>query len=321
MSDNNEQVPGKTAIKFLDPNELVIVTDPTHPLFDERGEWAENTTLTADIEKDGFISTIEVVKGQDPSGQKSGSVYLVVAGRQRVKSAIAGGLETIPCVYLGEEGSFTLADLAALVLKENERRQDDDTLAKAIKAKRLLDMKLEESRPATQLEGEDEWAPTKFQYKEALAFVAQVFGLAPRRMENLLRITTDGTKELRQMIKKGIISPKLAIALAELKPSEQIKAAERINVLASKRPDSSEGGKKVKAKVSAAEGEEIIRGSKKLKLTREQLSAVAIYRNTPREVKIFCRYLLGEYATDGIPVEANYITKIVDSSLAKDEEE
>ncbi|KAG1434031.1 hypothetical protein G6F57_021787 [Rhizopus arrhizus] len=70
---------GKSNVLFFKPEDLVMVTDRTHPLFDERVFLPLNEAMVLNIKDQGVIQPISVWK--DPElGQT-----LVVAGRQRVK--------------------------------------------------------------------------------------------------------------------------------------------------------------------------------------------------------------------------------------------
>ncbi len=125
------------------PEDLVIVTDPKHPLFDERALKAPSPSFVKNIERFGIKTPIQIRNnGKDDAGKP---VIEVVDGRQRVMAARmvneANGWTDdqkmlVPCVmWRGED-----KDTALTMVFLNEARKDDDVWVKALKAKRLLDM-------------------------------------------------------------------------------------------------------------------------------------------------------------------------------------
>lgn len=72
---------GKSNVLFFEPESLHLVTDTTHPLYDERVHLPLNEAVILNIMELGVLEPIIVWK--DPETGKT----CVVAGRQRVKNA------------------------------------------------------------------------------------------------------------------------------------------------------------------------------------------------------------------------------------------
>jgi ParB family chromosome partitioning protein len=129
------EAPRKDAY-MLWPEDLVLITDKTHKLYDERVEWDPSEGLIRSIMYQGVIEPIIVARDGDKT--------VVVNGRQRVKAAIVANkrLETegkeklrVLCVFRkGTEGDFF-----GVAVSANECRRDDSPMAKARKVKTLID--------------------------------------------------------------------------------------------------------------------------------------------------------------------------------------
>lgn len=135
---------GKQALKgrrrqafMLAPEDLTLVTDRKHPLYDERVHLPLDEGMIASIMAIGVKVAIKV--------RKNGPLVEVVEGRQRVKNAQeanvrlkASGLPTVLIACEVERGSD--AFLASMSIALNEIRRPDDPLTRAKKMQRLLDM-------------------------------------------------------------------------------------------------------------------------------------------------------------------------------------
>ncbi|WP_213306039.1 ParB/RepB/Spo0J family partition protein [Paraburkholderia sacchari] len=84
MAKNSIDVYGaksKSNLMGFDPDELVLVTDETHPLYDSRVHLPLDENMVRNIDYQGVIQPIEVCKNVE-----TGAIE-VVTGRQRVKNA------------------------------------------------------------------------------------------------------------------------------------------------------------------------------------------------------------------------------------------
>jgi ParB family chromosome partitioning protein len=131
----------KDALPF-DPEDLVLVTDPKHTLFDERVHWPIDPDFLANVNHFGVIEPVIVRR----NGMKDGKPVLeVIAGRQRVKASREANKlrrargEPIIYVYaiLRRSGD---AEAAEISVSENEARADDTPMIRARKMGRLLDL-------------------------------------------------------------------------------------------------------------------------------------------------------------------------------------
>jgi ParB family chromosome partitioning protein len=132
---------GRDELLLFDPETLVIVTDPKHPLFDERALLQPEERLILSIMDVGVIEPIVVRK----NGEREKGIpnIEVVDGRQRVKAArIAnhrileqgGEPVRVPGVRrLGDNVSLT-----GVMITTNELRLADSPLIKAQKLSRYL---------------------------------------------------------------------------------------------------------------------------------------------------------------------------------------
>lgn len=187
-------------VKYYDAKDLIIVgldeEDNTSPLFDERAELPLEETMVRNIMVYGVQQPVLI--------RMDGDKPFVVDGRQRVKCAreankrqeAAGEyLTRVPCLVVTAEDNR----VAGIMISTNELRQDDDVLAKAIKAGRLLDI----------LGSREE--------------VATAFGRKVQTIDNwLLLLTAD--PEVHDAIRDGKIAAAVGIELAKKPREEQRKA-------------------------------------------------------------------------------------------------
>lgn len=123
---------GKSNVLFFEPENLHLVTDTTHPLYDERVHLPLNESVILNIMELGVLEPIIVWK--DPESGKT----CVVAGRQRVKNAMEAntrrkraGLEPWPVPGIAKRGSAI--QMAKYMVSENEITQPDTPLGRAKK--------------------------------------------------------------------------------------------------------------------------------------------------------------------------------------------
>jgi len=178
---------------MVDPDDLVIITDKSDPLYDPRVELPVEEPMVLNIMHKGILQNIRIVRRNNQD--------VVITGRQRVKAAREAnkrlrkeGKEPIkvPCVLTrGDE-----AEQLGVMISENELRQGDGILAKAEKCKRYLDM------------GRTE--------KEA----AIVFGVTVQTIKNWMEII-GLSAAVKKAVDSGIISATAAAKLSGLSPAEQ----------------------------------------------------------------------------------------------------
>lgn len=175
----------------VSPESLVIIDDPSHPLYDKR------ESLPLD---DGFVeSIVEFGVRQIITVRKNGDRLEVVDGRRRTRGAIEANkrradrnLPALSVRVVLERGTDEEMDL--LMVLGNRGRVDDDPVTLAEKAQRLV-AKV----------GED---------RTALALCTDV-----RTLRSILKVL-DLAPEVRSQIQAGEVKYSAAIKLADL-PREQ----------------------------------------------------------------------------------------------------
>lgn len=202
-----QAIPGKRSNLFrVDPSDLTIVGLDTehgegdHPLWDPRVELPVEEGLVRNVMVYGVIDPIKV--------RKEGEEIIVVDGRQRLRAAreanerlAAEGKEEllVPVVVKRGDDAF----MFGVMVSANENRQDDDILAKANKASRMLAM------------GKDN--------KE----VAIAFGVTEQAVRNWLAML-ELHPEVIEKVKNGSIAASAAAKLAPLGRDEQVEALAEI---------------------------------------------------------------------------------------------
>jgi len=141
MPKNSNDVYGaksRSNVLLFDPEDLTIVKDPKHPLYDERIHLPVDEALVKNIMFQGILETIVFAKDGE-----TGDI-MVVDGRQRVRACKeankrlkAQGCE--PVLVPGMPRRGDAAALAGVMVSANEIRQDDTPLGRAKKMQRLLD--------------------------------------------------------------------------------------------------------------------------------------------------------------------------------------
>ena len=187
----------------FDPNDLVLVVDPKHPLYDKRVHLPVKESLVRNIMAFGVIEPIVVRKNPE-----TGEVE-VVAGRQRVMACreanrrlIAQGLEPhwIPAIV--RRGECT--SLMGVMASENEHREDDSPVGRAEKMQRMLDMGRSEEE------------------------VAVTFGLKTAATVKQSVLLLEAPRVVRDAVESEAITPTEGSKLAKMEPEAATKALERL---------------------------------------------------------------------------------------------
>lgn len=178
---------------MVEPEQLTLVTDDNHPLYDPRVNLPVDENLVRNVMVFGVKEPVLV--------RKNGVEYEVVAGRQRTKAAveankrlIAEGKEPLRVRTIIERGDD--ADMFGVMILENELRQNDSPISKAKKAQRLLDMGKSE-----------EW-------------VATAFGVSKQTVNNYLTLL-DLCGPVKTAVERGELSASAAAKMGKLSHDEQ----------------------------------------------------------------------------------------------------
>jgi len=177
----------------LTPEELVLVDDKDHPLYDPRINLPLDENLVKNIMFNGVIEPIVITK--------VGVQALVVDGRQRVRAAREAnkrfekeGKEQLRITCVLRKGIES--DLFGVSVSANEHRQDDTPMGRAQKCARYLAMGRTEAEAAV------------------------TFGVTIQCVKNWQRLL-DCSTGVRKAVEEGIISASAASELADLAHDEQ----------------------------------------------------------------------------------------------------
>jgi len=193
---------GRSDLLMFDPEKLIIVHDPTHPLYDERHDMALDMNMVRNVMVHGILEPVIVRK----NGEKKGEPQIeVIAGRQRVRWALEAnkllvkeGKQPIrvPATIKRGEG----ADFMGIMISENEIRQQDSALVKANKVQRYLNMGRSEEDAGV------------------------MFGVAVTTIRDWLALL-DCDASVQKAVEKGGLSATIAARQLSKLPREEQKAA------------------------------------------------------------------------------------------------
>lgn len=140
----------KDALPF-DPDDITLVTDPNHPLYDRRVHEEPTEAFIANLKAVPQIEPIAVRKNGERRGKP---IIECIVGRMRVKAyriinaeRRKKGLEPVWVYGVIRQG--TDAEMMEAIIAENEARKEDTPLSRAWKMKRLADLGRDEARLGT----------------------------------------------------------------------------------------------------------------------------------------------------------------------------
>ncbi len=210
---------GSTSLLSFYPDKLTIVTDPAHPLYDERVKLPLDEAMILNMMAFGVIVPIVVTRNPDTEE------ILVIDGRQRTRHALEANRRLV------EQGRPPLlvpattrkgdndATLMGLSVATNELRQADPPLVRAAKMQRMKAI------------GQDDDA------------VAIAFGVDRKTVQNTLALL-DCSRPVQKAVEGGFIGMRDALYLSRLTPEQQRdKVAEIVKATVGK-----EGHARAKAK-------------------------------------------------------------------------
>jgi len=235
---------GKSNVLFFDPDALTLVTDPAHPLYDERVNLPVSEEMVLNIMYQGVVQAITIAKNPE-----TGDVE-VAAGRQRVKAAREANRRLRergdkPILVPALPRRATAKALAGVMVSENELRTADTPMGRARKMRQLLEQGYQEPD------------------------LVVLFGCSGETVRNTLALL-DCTETVQQAVEGGKVTATHARQLAKLEPQAQReKAAELIaagegvkpherarrqrEVLASSKPRT-RGRREIEARLAVANG-------------------------------------------------------------------
>jgi len=194
---------GKSNVLMFDPAALKVISDPAHPLYDERIHLALDEAMVLNIMALGVREPVLVWK--DP---ESGDV-LVVDGRQRVAHALeanrrltARGEPPIQVPGIPQRG--TIERMGDIMISMNEARRGDAPMVRARKMAAFMERGYTEDR------------------------LAVIFACSEQSVRSTLALL-DCTQAVQNAVEAGQIGVTQAKALAKMAPNEQrIKVSELV---------------------------------------------------------------------------------------------
>lgn len=186
---------GQTNLLMFVPESLHLITDTSHPLYDERIHLPLDELMVLNIMEYGVLQPIMVWK--DPET----GLTCVVAGRQRVRHTLEANIRLLaegkePLQVPGVVKRGSAVRMSGYRDSENEIRQADTPLGRAKKMSGHLDR------------GHDE---------EDLALM---FGCTVKTVRDTLALL-ECTQAVQQAVESGVINATTARQLADLPPDEQ----------------------------------------------------------------------------------------------------
>lgn len=250
---------GKRDAYMFDPEDLVLVTDEKHPLYDDRVHLPVNENLVLNMlyapdgVPQGVLEPVTVARNTE-----TGTVEVVI-GRQRVKAAREAnkrlkkqGLEPIRVPAMIQRVNAHRG--MGMIISENEQREDDTPLGRARKAQRYLQL------------GRDETE------------VAVLFGISKASVKNMLALL-DAPAAVRHAVDAGKISVSDGYKLAREDPETAKKKVAKLIEHAPRTP-----GKKKNA--NAGKAREIMGNiSKEEKIENELVELIASWLERPEVLK------------------------------------
>jgi len=251
---------GRGDVLNFDPEDIVLVEDKGHALYDERVHLPINERLVRNIMVHGVLQAIGIVR--------DGDKVLCAFGRQRVKAAreanrrlIKEGSDPInvPAVWKrAEEG-----DLIGMVISENEQRENDTPMVRARKLQRYLD------------KGKSD------------AQAMDMFGVSNVTIKNWKDLL-DCAAVVQKAVEDGQVSAEVATVLVSLSHADQgTKLAEMIASGATK-------GEKGKRAARQAAGKPVAAKVRSRKEIQAMLDAMNEVGDGLPDVRKFARWVLGE---------------------------
>ncbi|HHC0974986.1 ParB/RepB/Spo0J family partition protein [Klebsiella pneumoniae] len=134
---------GKTNVLTFEPEHLHLITDKTHPLYDERVHLPIDEGMVLNIKELGVLEPIIVWKNSETG------LTCVVVGRQRVKHTLEANKLLLkegkaPLLVPGVVKRGSANQMAKYMVSENEIRRPDTPLGRAKKMSDALDRGLDE---------------------------------------------------------------------------------------------------------------------------------------------------------------------------------
>jgi ParB family chromosome partitioning protein len=194
---------GSTSLLSFYPEKLTIVTDPEHPLYDERVKLPLDEPMVLNIMAFGVLQPIIVTRNAD-----TGEI-LVIDGRQRVRHTLEANrrlaeqgreLLLVPAATRKGDNDVTLM---GMTVATNELRRGDNAMTRAHKMQRMKNRGLDEDA------------------------IAVAFGCIRKTVENTLALLEVSTP-VQRAVESQLIGISDVKYFSRLKPAQQLSTLERL---------------------------------------------------------------------------------------------
>jgi ParB family chromosome partitioning protein len=213
-SRSRSALPGKRGTLIHVPvDDLSVITDKKHPLYDPRIEDALDPAFVANIASQGVQVPVLVAKIK-VDGVVSN---VVIDGKQRLRAAREAGIETIPAIIVKGDTHA----LFSLIVLTNENRREDTPLAKARKVARFIALYIEEATHQGAQPGD---ASVRKRSKEQAALI---FGTTSKTIDARLKLL-DTAPAVQRAVEANRIGWWAASEFAGLPVEDQEKAIEEL---------------------------------------------------------------------------------------------
>lgn len=203
------------------PENLVLVKEPGHPLFDPRVLELADEALVRNIMVHGVLQPVHITRNGDDQE--------VVDGRHRVIAAIEAnkrleqeGKAKIKVKVLQVSGQDK--DIFGVMVSANEHRKADEMLNKANKAKKMLDM------------------------GATIDEVAINFGVTTKAIRNWMALN-DLDNNVRAAVLEGRMTSSAALELAPLHRADQVEAMNKLLAQSGEKQPTIKQAKEIKEQV------------------------------------------------------------------------
>jgi ParB family chromosome partitioning protein len=253
---------GSLSALYFDPEDLVIVIEPSHPLYDERSALVPSEEFCSNLDAFGILEPVIVQKNTENGGVE------VVAGRQRVlaarlvnKKRKKEGRPLLQVPVIPKRG-LSAGDLMGIMVSENEHRADDDVMTKALKMQRFLNLGRSEEQAAV------------------------VWGVSVSSIKNMVGLL-DASRPIQKALSERRIKASAAYKLSKLAPEEQKKRLAQIEGVKEK--------KRAKKVREIVDGRPLLRGKKEIEAALTMVENEENIREQDRQIAVWTmRWVLGE---------------------------
>ena len=257
----------QTPTQHIRLSDITLVTDPSHPLYDEVVKKKPDAQFVDDMREKGQLQNIVLVR-------ESGKL-LVAAGRRRVMAAEQLGWETIEAKIYGPVDKDS--DLVALMIRENNQRKDKTLIHKSRDLKTYTEL-LKKEYLEGQIVGEGE-EPKELPDKDLNKSIESTFGISRFERNNLELLAFHCSPKVLKMAEQGKFSESVAVEVARLYPDNFERQERHIQRLLDK-------GKKVSQKTVKPLGDRPFKTNEILEL--------ADYTEVPKQFREVLYFLVGK---------------------------